>query len=56
MLNSILSVSIGDTLKNLWESSGIFRMIESGDYKNEFVGGFRVVSFKRSTNGAWNKK
>lgn len=34
MLNSILSVSIGDTLKNLWESSGIFRMIESGDYKN----------------------
>ena len=37
-------------------TAAIAAMIESGDYKNEFVGGFRVVSFKRSTNGAWNKK
>ena len=26
------------------------------EYKNEFAGGFRVVSFKRSTTGAWNRK
>ncbi|MBE6583602.1 MAG: hypothetical protein E7649_01285 [Ruminococcaceae bacterium] len=37
-------------------TAAIAAMIESGDYKNEFVGGFRVVSFKRSTQGAWNRK
>ena len=37
-------------------TAAIAAMIEGGDYKGEFVGGFRVVSFKRSTNGAWNKK
>lgn len=37
-------------------TAAIAAMIESGDYKNEFVGGFRVVSFKRSANGAWNRK
>ena len=37
-------------------TAAIAAMIESGDYKGEFVGGFRVVSFKRSTTGAWNKK
>ena len=37
-------------------TAAIAAMIESGDYKNEFVGGFRVVSFKRSTNTAWNRK
>ncbi len=37
-------------------TAAIAAMIESGDYKNEFVGGFRVVSFKRSSNGAWNRK
>lgn len=37
-------------------TAAIAAMIESGDYKNEFVGGFRVVSFKRSTSGAWNRK
>ncbi len=37
-------------------TAAIAAMIESGDYKDEFVGGFRVVSFKRSTTGAWNKK
>ena len=37
-------------------TAAIAAMIESGDYKNEFVGGFRVVSFKRSTNSAWNRK
>ena len=37
-------------------TAAIAAMIESGDYKNEFVGGFRVVSFKRTTSGAWNKK
>ena len=37
-------------------TAAIAAMIESGDYKNEFVGGFRVVSFKRNTGGAWNRK
>ena len=37
-------------------TAAIAAMIESGDYKNEFVGGFKVVSFKRSTQGAWNRK
>ncbi len=37
-------------------TAAIAAMIESGDYKNEFAGGFRVVSFKRSTQGAWNRK
>ncbi len=37
-------------------TAAIAAMIESGDYKNEFVGGFRVVSFKRSSSGAWNRK
>ena len=40
-------------------TAAIAAMIESGDYKNEFVGGFRVVSFKRSNNTssgkAWNR-
>lgn len=31
-------------------------MLDSEEYKNEFAGGFRVVSFKRSTNSAWNRK
>ena len=37
-------------------TAAVAAMIESSEYKNEFVGGFRVVSFKRSTDGAWNKK
>ena len=37
-------------------TAAIAAMIESGDYKNEFVGGFKVVSFKRSARNAWNKK
>jgi hypothetical protein len=38
-------------------TAAIAAMIESNDdYKNEFAGGFRVVSFKRSTTGAWNRK
>ena len=37
-------------------TAAIAAMIESGDYKNEFVGGFRVVSFKRSEKTAWNRK
>ncbi len=37
-------------------TAAIAAMLESGDYKNEFVGGFRVVSFKRSSTGAWNRK
>lgn len=37
-------------------TAAIAAMIESGEYQNEFVGGFRVVSFKRSSGGAWNRK
>ena len=37
-------------------TAAIAAMIDGGEYKNEFVGGFRVVSFKRSTQGAWNRK
>ena len=37
-------------------TAAVAAMIESGDYKNEFVGGFRVVSFKRSAQSAWNRK
>ncbi|MBQ8409637.1 MAG: OadG family protein [Clostridia bacterium] len=37
-------------------TAAVAAMIESGDYGNEFVGGFRVVSFKRSTSRAWNRK
>ena len=37
-------------------TAAIAAMIESGDYKDEFKGGFRVVSFKRSAQSAWNRK
>jgi len=37
-------------------TAAVAAMIESGDYKNEFAGGFRVVSFKRSAKSAWNRK
>ena len=37
-------------------TAAIAAMLESEEYKNEFVGGFRVVSFKRSSQGAWNRK
>ena len=38
-------------------TAAIAAMIESGDYKNEFAGGFRVVSFRRANGGkAWNSK
>ena len=37
-------------------TAAIAAMLDSDEYKNEFVGGFRVVSFKRSANSAWNKK
>ena len=37
-------------------TAAISAMIDSGECKNEFVGGFRVVSFKRSSEGAWNRK
>ena len=37
-------------------TAAIAAAIESGEYKDEFAGGFRVVSFKRSTSGAWNRK
>ena len=37
-------------------TAAIAAMIDSSEYKNEFVGGFRVVSFKRSTQSAWNRK
>ncbi len=37
-------------------TAAIAAMIESGDYKNEFVGGFRVVSFKRNDKTAWNRR
>lgn len=36
-------------------TAAVAAMIESGEYKNEFAGGFRVVSFKRSAKTAWNK-
>ena len=37
-------------------TAAIAAMLESEEYKNEFVGGFRVVSFKRSSARAWNRK
>lgn len=37
-------------------TAAIAAMLESEEYKNEFVGGFRVVSFKRSSPRAWNRK
>ena len=37
-------------------TAAVAAMIESGEYKDEFVGGFRVVSFKRSSGKAWNRK
>ncbi len=36
-------------------TAAVAAMIESGEYKNEFVGGFRVVSFKRNDKKAWNR-
>ena len=36
-------------------TAAVAAMIESGDCKDEFKGGFRVVSFKRSAKSAWNK-
>ena len=36
-------------------TAAIAAMLDSEEYKNQFVGGFRVVSFKRSTrNTPWN--
>ena len=37
-------------------TAAIAAMLDSEEYKNEFVGGFRVVSFKRSEKTAWNRK
>lgn len=37
-------------------TAAVAAMLESSEYKNEFVGGFRVVSFKRSEKNAWNRK
>lgn len=37
-------------------TAAVAAMLESEEYKNEFAGGFRVVSFKRSTKSAWNRK
>ncbi len=37
-------------------TAAIAAMLEGEEYKNGFVSGFRVVSFKRSTERAWNKK
>ncbi len=37
-------------------TAAIAAMIEGGEYKDEFAGGFRVVSFKRSAKSAWNRK
>ena len=37
-------------------TAAIAAMLDSEEYKNEFVGGFKVVSFKRSAKSAWNRK
>lgn len=37
-------------------TAAIAAMLESGEYKNEFAGGFRVVSFKRANTNTWNKR
>ncbi len=37
-------------------TAAIAAMIESGESKEEFANGFRVVSFKRSEKNAWNRK
>lgn len=37
-------------------TAAVAAMLEGEEYKNEFVGGFRVVSFKRSEKTAWNRK
>ena len=37
-------------------TAAVAAMLVSEEYKNEFVGGFRVVSFKRTSGGAWNRK
>ena len=37
-------------------TAAIAATLSSEEYKNEFVGGFRVVSFKRASGKAWNKK
>jgi len=37
-------------------TAAIAAMIEGGEYGKEFVGGFRVVSFKKTNRGAWNRK
>ncbi|MBQ2325770.1 MAG: OadG family protein [Clostridia bacterium] len=37
-------------------TAAVAAMIESGDYKDEFANGFRVVQFKRSAKNAWNRK
>lgn len=39
-------------------TAAVAAMINSGEYADEFAGGFRVVSFKRNTSSgkSWNKK
>ncbi len=38
-------------------TAAISAMIDSGEYQEEFAGGFRVVSFRRTKeNGSWNRK
>lgn len=37
-------------------TAAVAAMIDESEYKDEFAGGFRVVSFKRSAKSAWNRK
>lgn len=37
-------------------TAAVSAVIESGEYGDEFASGFRVVSFKRTNNGKWNKR
>lgn len=37
-------------------TAAVAAMIDESEYKDEFSGGFRVVSFKRSAKSAWNRK
>lgn len=37
-------------------TAAVAAVLESGEYKNEFASGFRVVSFKRANANTWNKR
>ena len=44
-MDFLFSLNIGEALKNLWESTGIFHSIEFGEWKNYIMIAISLVLF-----------